>query len=560
MHMKGCIEFICSLFLFISPIWAHASFSPEEGRILFLIQQGEHQQALNLYQAAAKQTGRHDFELLHKIGLALLDYGARQSDPEIQLLALFGASVSVHEDAYYILEEGLKSRYPQIQVVALKALAQLQHDQADQALLRAMGSDQLLVRFEAAHQLCLKKHPQAVNQTESLMYKTPKAVLPLYPPLLAAAGTPQAMRILRKFLLHSSEDVRLATILSLAKYQRDDLLPQIRQLALHSHFSQQEACAYALGLFKDEQSLTKLNKLASSQYPTVALAARQALYRLGQEEALQAIESAAQKGDIFAIAALGEMLDHAKALLPLLQHPDMQIRFNAIIALLHQRHPQAFEHIKEILIRDKRDLAFSPTHSPGKVFKAWKIIPSANQILQDDISAYEDHLELKESILEMIREQSEADFIRIAHQIFAAQQNDLVPLTAELLEDIGSLEAINCLKTYQQKLGAPLVRHYCNLTLYRLQEPGPYDDQLRQWVKNQSQTEFIRFQPFIPWKWNSQGYVLTPEETSQLLIKAYESLATNQDIPGIEALIEAIASGHSKNKYALAGLLLRATQ
>ncbi len=33
-----------------------------------------------------------------------------------------------------------------------------------------------------------------------------------------------------------------------------------------------------------------------------------------------------------------------------------------------------------------------------------------------------------------------------------------------------------------------------------------------------------------------------------------------QDMPGIKTLIEAIATGHAKNKYALAGLLLRATE
>jgi HEAT repeat protein len=263
------------------------------GQILFLLQQGEHEKALKLYQNQFQANGPHDFELLHQIGLRILDFGFRQHDPECQLLALFGASVSAHEDAYYILEESLKSPYPAIQLVALEALARFQNDRADQAMMRALGSSLLEVRYEAAHHLCKKKHPLAVSQTESLMYKTPKAYMALYPPLFALVGDSHATRILRKLLNQPSQKVRLAVILSIAKSQRDDLLPQIRQQASQFHFALQEACAYTLGILKDEESIPKLKKLALSQYPTVALAAHLALYRLGQEDSIKAIEQAA---------------------------------------------------------------------------------------------------------------------------------------------------------------------------------------------------------------------------------------------------------------------------
>ncbi|CUI16570.1 conserved hypothetical protein [Candidatus Protochlamydia naegleriophila] len=544
------------------PLCANECTLASEGRILFLIQQGDHSQAIALYNACAQMSGQHDYELLHRIGLGILDYGYRQSDPEIQLLSLFGAGASAHEDAYYILEDGLKNRYPQIQLIALSALAKIQNDRADQAMLRAMGSNQLLVRLEAAKQLCLKKHPEAVNQTESFMYKSPKALASIYPPLLASAGTPQAIRILRKLLHHSSEEVRLAVILNVAKYKRDDLLPQIRQQAFEVNHSQQEAGAYALGLFHDAQSQVKLQKLAQSTYPTVALAAQLALYRLGDENAPNAIEQEALKGNLFALSALSEIPEKSATLENFVTHSDTQVRINAILALLRLKNPVSFSRLKEILLRNKKDLAFIPHKSPGKTLKVWKVVPSASQTMQDDMNAYQSHLELKESIVETIRELSEASFLALAHQIFNAQQNDLVPLTATLLEDMGTTDAIACLKAHQQQLGAPLVRHYCNLALYRLQEPGPYGEQLRQWVKTQNKTEFIRFQAgdFSPWDLNKNHYNLTPEEASQLLIKAFEAFAINQDAQGIESLLDAIANGHAKNKYALAGLLLRATQ
>lgn len=530
------------------------------GRILFLIQQGEHEQALKLYQATFQANGQHDFELLHQMGLRMLDYGFRQNDPENQLLALFGASVSAHEDAYYILEESVKSPYPEIQVVALNALARFQNDRADQALIRALGSTTLQVRYEAVNQLCKKKHPLAVSQAESLMYKTPRSFWSIYPPLFAMVGDPHSTRILRKMLTHSSKEVRLAVIRSVAKYERDDLLPQIRQQMTQLQFAQQEACAHALGSLKDEQSIPKLEKLTTSQYSSVALAAHFALYELGREDSLKAIEQAAQQEDLFAIDALGSLSDLSTVLQELLRSPNLQTRFNALIALLKQHHPSTLEGVEEILIRDKRDLGFTSYRSPGHSFKAWKVTPSASQLLKDDLSAYQEHLELKESLLEKVRELSETRFIALAHQIFTKQQNDIIPKTADLLEDLGTVAAINCLKQHQQQLGAPLVRHYCNLVLYRLQEPGPYGEQLRQWVQTQSQTQFIRFQPITPWEWSENGYTLTPEETTKFLISAFEAFTIHQDKQGIETLIEAMATGHAKNKYALAGLLLRATQ
>lgn len=531
-----------------------------QGRILFLLQQGEHQQALKLYQEKFQAKGQHDFELLHQMGLRILDYGFRLHDPECQLLALFGAGVSAHEDAYYILEESVKNPQPIIQLVALGALARFQNDRADQAMMRALGASTLEVRIEAAHQLCKKKHPLAVSQAESLMYKTPKAYLALYPPLFAMVGDSHSTRILRKLLNQSSKDIRLAVILSIAKYQRDDLLPQIRQQSSQLHFALQEACAYTFGTLKDEESIPKLEKLTLSQYPTVALAAHVALYQLGQQDSIKTIEHAAQKGDLFAISALGSIPDHPKILLELLESPNLQIRLNALIALLEQHHPRALELIGEVIIRDKKDLAFTAYESPGHAFKAWKITPSASQLLKDDIKAYLEHLELKETILETVYMLSQSQFIALAHQIFSKQQNDLIPQIVVLLENLGNKEAIACLKQHQQQFGAPLVRHYCNLALYRLQEPGPYAEQLRQWIKAQNKTQFIRFQPIIPWVLEENSYTLTPEESSKLLIEAFETFAAQQDKQGIETLIEAIATGHVKNKYALAGLLLRATQ
>lgn len=539
---------------------APSSFPHQQGHILFLLQKGSQEQALKLYQDKFQACGKHDYELLHQIGLRILEYGFKKNDPETQLLTLFGASISAHEDAFYILEESIKNPQPIIQLVALGALAQYQNDRADQAILRALGTSTLEVRYEAVHQLCKKKHHQAVAQAESLMYKTPTAYLAIYPPLFAMVGDPYSTRVLRKLLNQNSHEVRLAAVQSIAKYQRDDLLPQIRQQSMQLQYALQEASAAAFGIMQDEESIPILDRLSHSQYPTVSLAAHIALVLLGRENSVKAIEQFALDEDIFAITALETIPNSHTVLLKLIEHPNLQIKLNALASLLKQRHPCPFELVTEFMIRDKRDLAYTAVRSPGRTLKGWKITYSASQLLKDDLESYLEHMELKESILEDVKEISPSQFILLADEIFFKQQNDLVPVTARLLEELGTPDAIECLKKHQQQFGAPLVRQYCNLSLYRLNEPGLYADQLRQWVKKQCQTELIRFKPFSPWKIENNCYTLTPEETSQLLIKSFETFASRQDTLGVETLIEAMICGNEKNKYALAGLLLRACQ
>jgi hypothetical protein len=73
--------------------------------------------------------------------------------------------------------------------------------------------------------------------------------------------------------------------------------------------------------------------------------------------------------------------------------------------------------------------------------------------------------------------------------------------------------------------------------------------------------ELIRFRPFLPREMRDQeeNYQLTPEDNSSLLIASFESFVINKDERGIDILLEAIQNGNAKNKYALAGLLMRAT-
>jgi len=315
-----------------------------------------------------------------------------------------------------------------------------------------------------------------------------------------------------------------------------------------------------LGVLQDESSITKLKTISKSQYPFVALAAHQALYRLGQKESISAIETSARDGNLFAIGVLGEIPESVGTLIELLSDPNFQVRLNATVALMEMRDQSCFRELKSLLIHHRLDYAFVRSSSPGYTLTSWKAISSASNLFKDDVGAYATHIEFREALLTYARAISEEDFLLVADALLAAKQHDLIPHLVDLLEDLSTPQAVALLKKYQSQVGAPLVRNYCNLALYRLNEAGPYGDQLREWVKAQNKETLIQFRPSTPWEIGKGSYELTPEETSRLLVEAFEAFTAHQDEPGIAALLDAIAHGNEKSKYALAGLLIRATQ
>lgn len=152
--------------------------------------------------------------------------------------------------------------------------------------------------------------------------------------------------------------------------------------------------------------------------------------------------------------------------------------------------------------------------------------------------------------------------MELASTLFDHQQHDLVPTLVALLQNLNTPDAIATLKRYQRQVGAPFIRHYCNLALYRLNEEGPYADNLKKWITEQQDTDMIRFRPTLPWDVSKSAspHQLTPHETSSLLVESFEALAQARDEKSLVILLNAMNNGNEKNKYALAGLLLRALQ
>lgn len=551
----GIRALIFCLLLFSSQVEASVS-----GRILFLMQAGKTHDAIKLYRES--YGNRHDFDLLQQMGLTLLDQGYRSGKPEEQLITLLGAGISGNERASYIMEGLAENSNPQLQLISLQLLARYQNEDTNIALTRAMRSDNLLIRLEAAHMMAQTKHPKALGQLEALMYKVDPALHFVFPQLFALEGSPAAIRVLHRLLGHPKEDVRIAAVLSAVQFNRDDLLGKIRKMASHHGPGQQEACAYALGALHDQDSEEKLRTLAASETPGVKVAALLGLYRLGRNDASEALQSLAKKENLLAIIALGDVEGSQATLASLASHPSLIIRMHAGLSLIQLRDSRGLPLLYDVFFPDKRDLAFIRGSSAGKAFTAWKVMPGASNQASQTPFAYELSLEMREKALVASLELPEEDFLGLADEILKQRQNDLVPALVQLLENLHSPAATALLRKYQQQAGAPLVRHYCALALYRMKEEGPWADILRTWVLSEQNREMIQLRPYIPIEMRDpvSKYEITAREMPRLLIETFESFAASQDEQAVDVLLEAIQHGNSQNQYALAGLLIRTVQ
>ncbi|HSX27024.1 MAG TPA: hypothetical protein VLE89_08495, partial [Chlamydiales bacterium] len=486
---------------------------------LYLMQQNQVEEAIARYREHTQSTGRNDFEILQQMGLILLQKGIQSDDPQTFLMTLFGAGLSGSVGALEILEKGLNNPDPQIQLLSLHFIAKVDDDRTNELLNRAMTSDYLAIRMEAAYYMAQRKHPHAVGQIEGLMFRLPPQFKPYFPSLFALLGTSDATHSLKRLIEDTDPQVRVESILNVARLGRDDFLPSLRKRLSHTHVAELEATAFALGVLKDSSSTKKLKKLASSSTESVRLAASIALLQFGDRTFVPQIEEMAKRSNLFAIAALGRISETEETLARLVRSGDLQVRLNAAIALLQRRDPRCVHALAELLIEDSRDLAFHPFNSVGRTLVSYKAIPSAELHAKDPTIDLSYSQAIREHLLREAIHLPEAQFLQLARLIFNRQQYDLVPTLITLLENLQTENAIALLKEGAAKLSAPLIRDYCHLSLYRLKQEGPYEEYINHWVMRQKESELIRLRPLLPWKYRMEqsDYSLTPEETSRLL-------------------------------------------
>jgi len=561
--MRVFLGLLSAITLFL-PLWGMDSpseVSQCRNHILFVSNAGNVPESIMLYRDYTKKTGSQDFELLGQMCLAIMSQGARSEDPELNLLSFFGAGICLNEHAVPILESGLLSSNPQLQIVCLNFLSQVQHERADQTIKLLFRAPNPIIQLEAAFCLAKKKHPHALSQTEALMAKFPDGVKVVFPTIFSCIGSPRANNILRQLLNDPNEKVRIESVLTAVEFDRDDFLPQIRRLAKHTNPLQQEACARALGHFRDEKSATHLELLVQSSSPFVTLAAAHALYQLGRKPYGTVLVDAAKEKFPFGVYLLKDVKEAKHELVRLTTSGNPDIQLNATVALLAHRDPRCISSLKKVLTTPSQKFIMK-AYSPGRSLMFLKYV--APESLGDEQAAVAAEVSrgLKSKLLEEAMNLKENQFLELADAILRSESSDLVPHLVRLLENVHSEQSIGLLKKYQQKIGAPMVRNYCNLALFRIRESGPYEQNLRLWVREQYHVEMIRFNSFMPFQMRLEdpSYQLTPSQSSALYVEALEALTKSQEEKDVMMLLEAMEKGNPKNRYALAGLLMRAIQ
>ncbi|MBI5346139.1 MAG: hypothetical protein HZB76_03240 [Chlamydiae bacterium] len=552
----------------LKPIFAILLFSMcfaeeaiDKKQVLYLMQSNEINSSFSAYQQMCKSNNVQDFETLQQMALILLSNGAKSKDQEVQRLTIFGSGLAASVKSLEILEQGIISPDLQTQLTSLYFLSLLQDDRTDELLTKACSSDFIQTRLQAAYYMAERKHPFAIGQIEALMHKLPSFARPYFPYLFALINTPDATNFLKQFLADQNIDVRIETILNIARFSKDELLPLIKKRTGQFNIAEQEAVAFALGSLKDSTGIENLKKLSSSTVEGVKTAAFRSLYLLGDLTAAEALKNEALKNNLFAIFALSEVSGVEDFLFSLLSSNNMQTRFNAIYSLLKRKDSRCLPYLREFFITDTADLGFQMGSSQGRALNCIKVFASASQRNEKEFDPAMS-LAIKEQLLKDSLELKEVDFLSIAKMIFDNKQNELIPVLCSLLENLKSEKGIEFLKSYAQKAGSPLIRDYSNLALFKLKEKGPYEEYCHNWVERENKKQIMQFNTLTYMKPNKNNgvYQLTSQETSRLLIDMFTALASKQDEKNISVLVNAIKNGNFKNRYLLCGFLIRATE
>ncbi len=537
---------------------------PDKRHVLYLMSVRDVEKAIDEYLQIYKAQKKHDFEILEQMCLTLLEIGSSSPNPDDQLLTLFGISLSGSSGTFLtFLDSAIRSPFPAVQAAALQILSNQHEDKSNEIISIGLKSNFLQIRFETLFYLIHRKSYNSLGQVESLLNLLPPQAKPLFVELYAIHGSFESIQILKQLINDPDPAVRITAILYSALYGRDDLLLNIRSTLTHSDPLIKEAASFALGHLKDLNSVETLKKIAfSSLFPETKLAALISLYRLGHTEASAELFQMAKSGNLFAIHLLGEVQNSDPILEELVTSKESNIALNATIALLQRKNPKVLPLLLDLLQTDIDVSGFSAFSSPGHAMIAWKrVSPSTIRDKDQKNNLKAISLHFQEELLSKSLELPNQTFLQIATTIMKSRQTKLLPLLIRLLENEGSEGTKNLLIEKAYAIENPLLRSYCKLALYRMHVSDFYRTEFLKWLTHQKNTQMIEFRPMLesggkPGK-HKGDYTLSPEEISGLFIESFDALATNHDPEGIQFLLEALRDGHSKNRYAFAGLLLK---
>src|SRR6185503_4564892 len=97
--------------IFLTPlILCSATFPQDEGaRVLYLMHHQKCREALLHYLSITEATKEHDFSLLQEAALTMLREGAKEENPQVQLMCLLASSICHEPSLHFVHKQALAS-------------------------------------------------------------------------------------------------------------------------------------------------------------------------------------------------------------------------------------------------------------------------------------------------------------------------------------------------------------------------------------------------------------------------------------------------------------------
>jgi hypothetical protein len=546
-------------------LFTKASFATfEDQRIQFLIAKKEYSKAIDTYQKLYGKKNQVNQEVLQVLGQSILEDSISSLDSKEQLLGLYGLMISQSSGIDFDFSKLIDSKDPSVQMLTIQYLSSLNEDIVENWLNKAMSSPYLPVRLQALGVLVEHKSKLALSHIESLYYRLPEMYRPIFAQYYAALGTPFAIKILKQMLSDPNPQMKVASLLSITQFKRDDFKEEVKKILSQPDPMVQESAIFSLAEMQDLTACDLIKTYSNSSYPNLKLAALNGLLAFHQEKYQEQLFELASKGDLYAIFALGTVFNSEKTLIELAKSSDYQIKFNAMHGLVEKKHPLSKSLLIDFFKTHSLYDGIGPSFSVGKTQVCLKIFPAFMKQFEKskEFCNYIQGMTLmiRSRLLVQALDLKEDDFIEIAEVILENDIWDVIPTLVKLLENCHSEKTIAMLKKMTQKVGSPRTRLYSLIALARLKEPF-YTAQFFEYFQSQNPQVIVKLQTFDTQETSLKKpsrFLLTPDEHSQVLLEAYETMVHLHDERVFPILLNAIVQSPKENKPVLAGLLLKA--
>lgn len=500
-------------------------------------------------------------EIVHRTS-NILEEGLKSKDPEETLISLYGLSVSDYTPSAQSMLEVLKKKNFYTQSYLLQVLQKNLNSSTEEILTQAGHSSFFPIRLQALYQLTQRQEINSLNKIQALKQKLHKSYHFVFTPLIASHRSKESEDELKKMLKEPSTSLRASVLLAIGEQQLTSLLPEVKKAFTHVNPVEKEAAIFALSHYPDLKLHDLLKKETSSTNKHLALASYVALFNLGFIEYKEKILSFAKQNNPFALLLLHEIGDESQTLIKALKNPDETIQINALWGLLRYKDPRALPALEKVLQMNPLNQIINVEHSPANTLHHLSI--DSPTIDNDDVFEQEIAvtLHMKKMFLSFLRQYPEKDALPFCKKILASNKHPFQRELIHIIESFDSENSLALLRSLSHSIGAPLKRGYALTALYRKSTKPADQDRFYKWLKVQSSDTIIQFSktanPLS--SLYVKPYELSPEEHTGLTTEALLTASASHEEKYLKLIIELFNTCHKKNRYALAGILMKAVQ